>query len=56
MCVCVWGGGGFGRGGAEGVASDQILKKRWGGGLTGSQFSERGCWERGRGEGFAVFT
>ena len=50
MCMCVCGPGG---GGAEGVASDQILKKK--GGLIGSQFLERGCWERGRGEGVCSF-
>ena len=34
VCACVFVG--RGGGGAEGVASDQILKKK--GGLTGSQF------------------
>ena len=52
VCACVFVGR-RGGGGAEGVASDQILKKK--GGLTGSQFLERGCWERGRGEGVCSF-
>ena len=35
-----WGGGG---GGGGGGAPDKIFKR----GGTGSQFLERGCWERG---------